>query len=94
MARQLDKLSPAAVKNAKSGMYGDGGGLWLHVGPNAFDDKGKSTGTGKSWIFRFMLDGKAREMGLGPLHTVGLSEARSWRGLAARRSWTALTRWK
>jgi hypothetical protein len=22
----------------------------------------------KSWIFRFMLDGRAREMGLGPLH--------------------------
>jgi integrase len=77
MARKLEKLSPAAVKNAKvPGMYGDGGGLWLHVGPNAYDEKGQPTKTGKSWIFRFMLDGKAREMGLGPLHTIGLSEAR------------------
>jgi len=76
MARKLEKLSPAAVKNAKEGMHGDGGGLWLHVGPNAFDEHGKPTGTGKSWIFRFMLDGKAREMGLGPLHTIGLSRAR------------------
>ncbi len=77
MARQLEKLSPAAVKNANApGMYGDGGGLWLHVGPNALDENGKSTKTGKSWVFRFMLDGKAREMGLGPLHTIGLSEAR------------------
>jgi integrase len=77
MARKVEKLSPAAVKNAnKPGMYGDGGGLWLHVGPNALDENGKPTKTGKSWIFRFMLDGKAREMGLGPLHTIGLSEAR------------------
>jgi integrase len=77
VARKLEKLSPAAVKNAKEpGMYGDGGGLWLHVGPNAYDEEGKPTKTGKSWVFRFMLDGKAREMGLGPLHTIGLSEAR------------------
>lgn len=77
MARALEKLSAATIKNANApGMYGDGGGLWLHVGPNALDEDGKPTKTGKSWIFRFMLDGKAREMGLGPLHTVGLSEAR------------------
>lgn len=77
MARKVEKLSSAAVKNAnKPGMYGDGGGLWLHVGPNALDENQKPTNTGKSWIFRFMLDGKAREMGLGPLHTIGLSEAR------------------
>jgi integrase len=77
MARELEKLSPAAVKNAKDGMHGDGGGLWLHVGPNAYDKNGKPTKTGKSWIFRFMLDGKAREMGLGPVHDVGLAEARN-----------------
>ncbi|HVE20710.1 MAG TPA: tyrosine-type recombinase/integrase [Acidocella sp.] len=77
MARKVEKLSPAAVKNTnRPGMYGDGGGLWLHVGPNALDENGKPTKTGKSWIFRFMLDGKAREMGLGPLYTIGLSEAR------------------
>ena len=76
MAKGVEKLSPAAVNKAKVGMHGDGAGLWLHVGPNAFDEKGKATGTGKSWIFRFMLDGKAREMGLGPLHTISLSEAR------------------
>jgi integrase len=77
MARALEKLSSAGVKNSnKPGMYGDGGGLWLHVGPNALDEDEKPTKTGKSWIYRFMLDGKAREMGLGPLHTIGLSEAR------------------
>ncbi len=47
-------------------MYADGAGLYLLVGP---------TGA-KSWIYRFMLNGKAREMGLGPVHTIGLAEAR------------------
>jgi integrase len=50
----------------KPGMYGDGGGLYLQV---------SAAGT-KSWSFRFMLHAKAREMGLGPLHTVSLAEAR------------------
>lgn len=31
----------------------------------------------KSWLFRFMLNGKARQMGLGPLHTVSLKDART-----------------
>ena len=47
-------------------MYADGAGLYLQV-----------TGAGaKSWIYRFSLNGKAREMGLGPLFAVSLSEAR------------------
>src|SRR5271156_3758632 len=67
MAREYNKLSPVAVKNAsRPGLYGDGAGLWLNVGPTG----------GKSWLLRYMLNGKAREMGLGPLHTIGLSEAR------------------
>jgi integrase len=75
MARELGKLTPAAVRHAaKPGLYGDGGGLWLNVGPNG----------NKSWLYRFMLDGRAREMGLGPLHTIGLAEARE-RARAARR---------
>src|SRR4051794_9217990 len=36
---------------------GDGGGLYLQVAP----------GGSKSWLFRFTLAGKAREMGLGPM---------------------------
>jgi integrase len=73
--REIYKLSPASVRHAaKPGLYGDGGGLWLSVGP----------GGNKSWLYRFMLDGRAREMGLGPLHTIGLAEARE-RARAARR---------
>jgi integrase len=54
-------------------MYGDGGGLWLHIGPTG----------GRSWLFRYTLNGRAREMGLGPAHTIGQAEARE-RARAAR----------
>lgn len=68
MARLINKLSALAVtKKTKPGYYGDGAGLWLQV----------SQYESKSWIFRFTLAGKQREMGLGALHTVNLSEARA-----------------
>jgi Arm DNA-binding domain/Phage integrase central domain len=67
MARASNRLSAVEVKTATGkGMYHDGGGLYLQVGASG----------AKSWIFRFMLGGRAREMGLGPLHTVPLAEAR------------------
>jgi len=52
-------------------MYADGAGLYLQV-----------TGDGekhiaKSWIYRFKLCGRAREMGLGSLSIFGLAEART-----------------
>ncbi|WP_243856657.1 site-specific integrase [Paraburkholderia sp. BL6665CI2N2] len=54
-------------KTTKTGLYADGGGLYLQI---------TSTGA-KSWLFRYMRAGKARGMGLGPLHTIGLAEARA-----------------
>lgn len=67
VGRRLQKLSATQVAKAtKPGYHGDGGGLWLQVSP---------AGT-KSWVFRFTLNGKAREMGLGALHTLSLAEAR------------------
>lgn len=66
--RSMSRLSALFVGRAKEpGMYADGGGLYLQV---------SRTGT-KSWIFRYALDGREREMGLGPLHTITLSEARN-----------------
>src|SRR5262245_9698512 len=71
MARQTERLSSAKVKHAKVGMHADGGGLYLQV------TAGKEEGQlNKSWLFRFALRGKERQMGLGSLNTVGLSEAR------------------
>ena len=67
MRREGNKLTAASVRAAsKPGLYGDGHGLYLQV--SAFDTK--------AWVFRYMLEGRARKMGLGPLHTVSLAEAR------------------
>ena len=75
MARQLSKLTALQVtKLIKPGLYGDGGGLTLQI-----------TKAGvKSWLFRFMREGKAYGMGLGPTHTFSLAEARQ-KALAARK---------
>ena len=68
MTRQGQKLTPLKVAKLKTpGFYGDGHGLWLKV---------TDTGT-KSWVLRYMLNGKAVAMGLGPVHTVSLQEARN-----------------
>jgi hypothetical protein len=65
--RDANKLSALAVaKTSKAGRYGDGRGLWLQVSP----------GGTKAWLFRFMLNGRARQMGLGPVDIVSLAEAR------------------
>lgn len=65
--RNVNRLTALQVqKLSKPGYHSDGGGLYLCV---------KASG-GKSWIFRYRFGGKEREMGLGPLHTVSLAEAR------------------
>lgn len=67
MARQIHRLTSDAVDSLiVPGRYPDGAGLYLQVGP---------TGS-KSWLLRFMRNGRAREMGLGAVHTVRLQEAR------------------
>ena len=69
MSRALNKLTDRFVKTTKEpGMYGDGGGLWLQVGPTL----------GKSWIFRFTspITGKPRFAGLGAFPVLTLAEAR------------------
>jgi len=53
-------------KLKKPGRYGDGYGLCLQVTPS---------GT-KSWLLRYERKGRERWMGLGPLHTFDLAEAR------------------
>lgn len=67
MGRTVEKLTALAVNKMKEpGYHGDGAGLYLQV---------SKTGS-KSWIFRYTRAGKQREMGLGPLHTVSLAQAR------------------
>jgi integrase len=67
MPRQLNVLSVRTVQaKVRPGYYCDGGGLYLQV----------SQSGSKSWIFRFRLHGRAREMGLGSLTAIGLAKAR------------------
>lgn len=67
MTKAINKLTPFTIRNAtKAGYYGDGLGLWLQV----------SKWGSKSWVFRYERQGKRRELGLGPVHTFSLAEAR------------------
>jgi integrase len=67
MARGINKLTAVKVNRLRiPGRYSDGGGLWLKI----------SEGGGKSWQFRYTLQHVHRHMGLGPLHSVSLMEAR------------------
>ena len=64
---KVNKLIAQAVSAAKDvGKYGDGGGLWLKI---------RRPGD-KSWVFSYMIAGRSRELGLGPVHSVSLAEAR------------------
>lgn len=66
----IHKLKSTEVQSInKPGRYGDGGGLWLQVAPGA-------NGPTKAWLFRYMLYGRARQMGLGPFSTISLQKAR------------------
>jgi integrase len=78
MVRAVGKLSPtkmtALVRAGSRDTHSDGGNLYLQV-----------TGPGTaSWLFRYTVRGtgsaggkqKMRYLGLGPIHTVGLADAR------------------
>lgn len=69
MGQVRRKLS--AVEIAKTGIPG------LHwVSESLYLSVGAGDNRTKSWIFRFMLRGRAREMGLGSVRLVSLAEAR------------------
>jgi integrase len=62
------KLTAIAVARANGpAVLHDGAGLYLRV---------SATGA-KSWVFRYQLDGRRRDMGLGPFPDVSLADARA-----------------
>jgi integrase len=71
MVKGVYRLSAADLRRRTPGLYGDGHGLWLQV-TVAKDGVRRN----RSWVFRYMVGGRVREMGLGPLVTVGLADAR------------------
>ncbi|TBY73363.1 site-specific integrase [Rhizobium leguminosarum bv. viciae] len=58
-------LTVKSIAANKATKLRDGGGLWL-----------VTKGGGRYWIFYYTFAGLRREMGIGPLHTVGLADAR------------------
>jgi integrase len=69
MAHVANKLSSLQVLSLKPGKHADGGGLYLWV---------KDSGA-RSWFLRLMVDGKRRDLGLGPAtgpNAVTLANAR------------------
>src|SRR5262249_41903899 len=68
--RESNRLTPRKVAGLNDiGRYADGGGLYLQVSQVV-------KRTTKSWVFRYMLDGRARHMGLGSIDDFTLAEAR------------------
>jgi hypothetical protein len=67
VAKLIERLSPLQASKLKEpGYYCDGAGLYLQI----------AKGGSKSWVFRYTVNGKAREMGLGSCATFTLAEAR------------------
>lgn len=61
----MGDLTDRKCKTAGEGKYSDGKGLYLIV-----------DGKGRRWLFRYQVNGRRREMGLGPYPEIGLAAAR------------------
>ncbi len=75
MARAVNRLSARSVTTlSKPGRHGDGNGLYLAIDPSG----------ARRWLFLFRWGGKLKEMGLGGVAAVSLSDARAKAGEARR----------
>jgi integrase len=82
MARTEKRLTARGVAAAvQPGMYPDGGGLFVAVD---LDAKGQSR---RRWIWRYRINGKRRDMGLGSPDQISLADVR-----AERDKWRAALR--
>lgn len=66
-------LSARAAATLGEGDHADGGGLYLQV-----------RGASRTWLYRYQLAGRRREMGLGSMRVLGLADARAARDAARR----------
>lgn len=67
-------LSARKVETAAAGRHGDGRGLFLYVKPSG----------ARSWVLRYQVHGRRRDLGLGPYPDVSLAMARTRAGEARR----------
>lgn len=73
--RQFNRLKAIEIDRLPPGFHSDGGGLYLSVKPSG----------ARSWVFRYFIGGRLRDMGLGAVHTVSLQTARK-KALEARQA--------
>src|SRR5215472_808389 len=67
MARLIQQLTEAKIRTlTKIGLHHDGAGLYLQIRP----------GGARSWIYRYRLNSRTRDMGLGAVADVSLVKAR------------------
>ena len=59
-------LNARKVETAKPGRHGDGRGLFLYVKPSG----------SRSWVLRYQVQGRRRDLGLGAYPAVSLAMAR------------------
>jgi integrase len=77
MSREIHKLSHRQVTTAeppadrRAVLLGDGGGLYLQV------SRSEASVVSRSWVFRYERGGKRHDLGLGPITTLSLAEART-----------------
>lgn len=63
----MGKLTAISAKNlTKLGRHGNGDGLYLHIAPSG----------SRSWVLRIVVQGRRRDIGLGPYPAVSLAKAR------------------
>ena len=73
MARLIQQLTEAKIRALTNvGLHHDGAGLYLQIRP----------GGARSWIYRYRLNSRTRDMGLGALVDVSLVKARDKAGAA------------
>jgi integrase len=70
-AREVQNAKPPADRNAA--MLPDGGNLYLQLTRSEKD----RNHIRRSWVFRYELDGTRHDVGLGPVRTLDLSDARA-----------------
>lgn len=74
MSKDAYRLTANKIEKLKGrGRHHDGNGLYLQI----------TRSGSRSWLLRYQVDGRDRMLGLGPLHTFSLKEARD-RAKAAR----------
>src|SRR5271169_6385917 len=66
--KQIEHVRPDKGRSAV--LIADGGNLYLQA------TVAKGGGINRSWVFRYEMDGDRHDIGLGPLHTLGLADAR------------------